>query len=267
MGTSLCDQLSPTMVATLALISLCAVGLSSAVSRPVNQQVIVSDVVSALQPSIARAVAQALQGVGSRGGSTFSSTSSTGFASGSRFTGTGLSGTTGSISGSVGVSGGAGAAVAEVTARPEYNFQYQVSDDIDQTYITQNEARDGDDVTGTYSYVDSNGDLITVNYQAGANGYMQTLEKQVGAVEMRARPVKVQSAQAVQSVQSGSQASRASASTGRFQSGSSNSFRSSSASSAAAGAVGVDQSALIRQILAVLQPQISVAVNSAVSNL
>merc|ERR1711962_1786229 len=179
MGTSLCDQLSPTMVATLALISLCAVGLSSAVTRPVNQQVIVSDVVSALQPSIARAVAQALQGVGSRGGSTFSSTSSTGFASGSRFTGTGLSG-------SVGVSGGAGAAVAEVTARPEYNFQYQVSDDIDQTYITQNEARDGDDVTGTYSYVDSNGDLITVNYQAGANGYMQTLEKQVGAVEMRA---------------------------------------------------------------------------------
>merc|ERR1712002_642215 len=263
MGTSLCYQLSPTMVATLALISLCAVGLSSAVSRPVNQQVIVSDVVSALQPSIARAVAQALQGVGSRGGSTFSSTSSTGFASGSRFTGTGLSGSTGSISGSVGVSGGAGAAVAEVTARPEYNFQYQVSDDIDQTYITQNEARDGDDVTGTYSNVD----LITVNYQAGANGYMQTLEKQVGAVEMRARPVKVQSAQAVQSVQSGSQASRASASTGRFQSGSSNSFRSSSASSAASGAVGVDQSALIRQILAVLQPQISVAVNSAVSNL
>merc|ERR1711994_433770 len=237
------------------------VGLSSAVSRPVNQQVIVSDVVSALQPSIARAVAQALQGVGSRGGATFSSTSSTGFASGSRFTGTGLSGATGSISGSVGISSGAGAAVAEVTARPEYNFQYQVSDDIDQTYITQNEARDGDDVTGTYSYVDSNGDLITVNYQAGVNGYMQTLEKQVGAVEMRARPVKVQSAQA------GSQASRASASTGRFQSGSSNSFRSSSASSAAAGAVGVDQSALIRQILAVLQPQISVAVNSAVSNL
>merc|ERR1711872_1078340 len=251
---------SHTMVATQALISLCVVGLSSAV----NQQVIVSDVVSALQPSIARAVAQALQGVGSRGGSTFSSTSSTGFASGSRFTGTGLSGSTGSISGSVGVSGGTGAAVAEVTARPEYNFQYQVSDDIDQTYITQNEARDGDDVTGTYSYVDSNGDLITVNYQAGANGYMQTLEKQVGAVEMRARPVKVQSAQAVQS---GSLASRASASTGRFQSGSSNSFRSSSASSAASGAVGVDQSALIRQILAVLQPQISVAVNSAVSNL
>merc|ERR1712234_86302 len=238
---------SHTMVATQALISLCVVGLSSAV----NQQVIVSDVVSALQPSIARAVAQALQGVGSRGGSTFSSTSSTGFASGSRFSGTGLSGSTGSISGSVGVSGGAGAAVAEVIARPEYNFQYQVSDDIDQTYITQNEARDGDDVTGTYSYVDSNGDLITVNYQAGANGYMQTLEKQVGAVEMRARPVKVQSAQAVQSVQSGS----------------SNSFRSSSASSAASGAVGVDQSALIRQILAVLQPQISVAVNSAVSTL
>merc|ERR1712055_698759 len=244
---------SHTMVATQLLISLCVAGLTSAASRPANQQVIVSDVVSALQPSIARAVAEALRSVGVNGFSTgSSSSSSTGFASGSRFSGS----SSGSSTGSAVASG----TTEEVTTKPEYNYQYQVSDDVDQTYITHNEARDGDDVTGTYSYVDSNGDLITVNYQAGIGGYTQTLEKQVGAVEIRARPVKVQSVeqvQSVQSVQSGQAANR-------FQSaGKQQVNRFSSSSSSAA----VDQSALIRQILSVLQPQISVAVNSAVANL
>merc|ERR1712055_703246 len=255
---------SHTMVATQLLISLCVAGLTSAASRPANQQVIVSDVVSALQPSIARAVAEALRSVGGNGFSTGSSSSSTGFASGSRFSGS-SSGSASRFSGASSGSAAAfstGSAVAsgtteEVTTKPEYNYQYQVSDDVDQTYITHNEARDGDDVTGTYSYVDSNGDLITVNYQAGIGGYTQTLEKQVGAVEIRARPAKAQPVQSVQSVQSNQVANR-------FQSAGKQQVNRSSSSSSSAT---VDQSALIRQILSVLQPQISVAVNSAVSNL
>merc|ERR1712055_643545 len=241
---------SHTMVATQLLISLCVAGLTSAASRPANQQVIVSDVVSALQPSIARAVAEALRSVGSNGFSTgSSSSSSTGFASGSRFSGSSSASSTGSAV--------ASGTTEEVTTKPEYNYQYQVSDDVDQTYITHNEARDGDDVTGTYSYVDSNGDLITVNYQAGVGGYTQTLEKQLGAVEIRARPAKAQPVQSVQSVQSNQVANR-------FQSAGKQQVNRSSSSSSSAT---VDQSALIRQILSVLQPQISVAVNSAVSNL
>merc|ERR1719402_329995 len=151
------------MVATQVLISLCVAGLTSAVSQPINQQVIVTD----LQPSIARAVANALSGLG--GGSRYAqsslTSSSNGFASGSRFASASLSGSgssTGFASGSQfagassAVSGSSGAA-AEPTAKPEYAYQYQVSDDIDQTYISHNEARDGNDVTGAYSYVDSNG--------------------------------------------------------------------------------------------------------------
>merc|ERR1712168_736198 len=287
---------SHTMVATQVLISLCVAGLTSAVSQPVNQQVIVTDVVTALQPSIARAVANALSGFG--GGSRYSqssssngfssgsrfagvsgSGSSTGFASGSQFGGASLSGSgssTGFASGSR-LSGG-GIDAAEPTARPEYAYQYQVSDDVDQTYISHNEARDGDEVNGAYSYVDANGDLITVNYQAGADGFSQTLEKQVGAVEIRAKPVKVASvasgaAGASYGTSSGSSygsssGSRFSGSSGstsgsRYSSGSGYGSRYSSGSSSAS----LDQSSLIAQILAALQPQISVAVNSAVSRL
>jgi len=66
--------------------------------------------------------------------------------------------------------------------RPEYNFQFNVADDDSQTYITQQENRDGDAVTGTYSYVDPSGTLVTVNYQAGPEGYAQTVDTQEGFV-------------------------------------------------------------------------------------
>merc|ERR1712198_457766 len=125
---------------------------------------------------------------------------------------------------------------------------------------------DGDDVVGTYSYVDPNGDLVTVNYQAGLNGYTQTLDKQVGAVEMRARPVRVGGANAATS----SQSSRGSSSSfGSSSRGSSTSFGSSSRGSGSftttSSSRGLDQSALIAQIIAALQPQIASAVNVAVS--
>merc|ERR1711973_373142 len=204
--------------------------------------VIVTDVVSALQPSIAQAVADALRGLSSNSFS--SSSSSTGFASGGSNSVTGGSFSAGATGG-LGAAGGAGAVEG---AKAEYNYEFKVADEAEQTYISQNEARDGNEVTGTYSYVDPNGDLVTVNYQAGPMGYTQTLDKQVGVVNIVEKPVRNQV--------SGSQSGFSSSS----QSGSS--FGSQSGFSASSS--GLSQSALIAQILSVLEPQISVAVNNAV---
>merc|ERR1712180_187825 len=244
-----------TMAATHLLISVCVAGLAGTVPQlglpapaRANQQFIVNDVVTALQPSIANAVAEALRGLQSGGSFSSSSSSSsefssgssgfssgsgnTGFASGSGSTGfsagggstgfsagggsTGFAAGSGSTGSSSGFAAGATGGSADLVGatRAEYNYQFQVADDAEQTYITQNEARDGDEVTGTYSYVDPNGDLITVNYQAGPMGYTQTLDKQVGAVQIRARPARTQASQ------SGSSASSQSGSSS-FSSGSS----------------------------------------------
>merc|ERR1711892_847186 len=148
-----------------------------------NQEV-VSQVVGALQPSIARAVAEALAGLSSRSVSTS------------------FIGSRGSLSSSSSSSRSreaaeraafeaelAGASIEGPTARPVYNFQFKVADDGEQTYISQEEAREGDKLSGTYSYVDADGALVTVNYEAGAMGYSETRDKQEGFVQMRARPV------------------------------------------------------------------------------
>jgi hypothetical protein len=91
-------------------------------------------------------------------------------------------------------SGGSGAAFAsggapaeEVTARASYAYEYKVADEDEQTYISHEESRDGDDVTGTYSYIDPNGDLITVTYQAGAMGYTQSVDRKVGQIQIRSK--------------------------------------------------------------------------------
>ena len=58
--------------------------------------------------------------------------------------------------------------------------------DETQTYITKTENRDGDKVNGKYSYVDANGALVTVKYQADdMNGYTETRSEQPGFVQMR----------------------------------------------------------------------------------
>ena len=71
-----------------------------------------------------------------------------------------------------------------------YNFELKVSDDLEQTYIVQNEERDGNELTGSYSYVDANGDLVTVNYKAGVAGYEETREVQEGFIEIKPREEK-----------------------------------------------------------------------------
>ena len=54
---------------------------------------------------------------------------------------------------------------------PQYNYNYKVADDVEQTYMAMNENRDGNQVTGSYQYVDPYGSLIIVTYTAGPMGY------------------------------------------------------------------------------------------------
>jgi len=238
----------------------------------------VTNVVTALQPSIAQAVANALRNLGG-------SFSSTGFAAGSSsgsaqgFNSFGSSSTSAQGFSAAGASAsrpggsnrpaGVGPAGIAVVARPEYNFEFKVADEEEQTFISQSEKRDGDDVTGTYSYVDPEGSLITVNYQAGAMGFTQTVDKKEGAVDISARP---SYSGAGTGVATGATSSSFNANKNNgFNSNSA--FNTNSASSVAsnvnnnfsATTSSVDQSVLISQIIAALQPQISQAVNSAIS--
>jgi len=168
---------------------------------------ITSSVVSQLQPSIAAAVAQAL--AGSRRSSS--------------------------------VSLGSANKEQEYADGPaEYNFEYKVADDEQQNYIARQESRDGDTVTGSYNYVNPAGTLVTVNYEAGPEGFKQETSEQKGAVEMRNVPVGWDGPLAGvddQAVSSGVSASRS---------------------------TSTSQSDLIAKILASLQPRITSAVQSAI---
>merc|ERR1712061_563627 len=204
-----------TMTTSKAVLALCLVGAAvaapqlrlgglrsvSSVSSVTNQDEVVTNVVSALTPSIAAAVEEALAAQAA--------------AEAAR----------------VEAERRAAAAAAAKANKPDtlaepakYNFEYKVAEDEDQVYITQNEARDGDALTGTYSFVDPRGALITVNYEAGPQGYEETREEKLGFVEIRSKPARV----------------------------------------APAPAPKVDQATLIQRILAILQPQIGSAVSSAI---
>lgn len=246
------------MVATKMLISLCLLGLARAApqlgvptgfasqSANLNEQTIVTSVVSSLQPSIAEAVANALRGLNF--GATTSNSASNTFISGS--TGSSSSSDTGFAFGNR----QSAQFEEEVTARPNYAYEFKVADDDEQTYITHNEARDGDDVTGTYSYVDPTGALITVNYQAGAMGYTQTVDKQEGAVSIRSKT-------------GSSSVSATSAASSAFT-GSRNTINNNRQStiSTSQSSSAINESDLIARIITALQPQISSAVNTAVSS-
>merc|ERR1712107_560906 len=124
----------------------------------------------------------------------------------------------------------------------EYNFEYKVADDEQQNYIARQESRDGDTVTGSYNYVNPAGTLVTVNYEAGPEGFKQETSEQKGAVEMRNVPVGWDGPLAGvddQAVSSGVSASRS---------------------------TSTSQSDLIAKILASLQPRITSAVQSHRAN-
>jgi len=254
------------MVAAQVYLALCVAGVAVAApqldfgglrsvtttrevaTNNVNQEQVVSDVVSALQPSIAKAVADALAGLQT---STFSSSLSSSSSSAAAAAAAERAAFEAEL-----------AADAEVSAKPVYNFEYKVADNDAQTYISQSENRDGDNLTGTYSYVNPAGALITVNYEAGPMGFSQTLDQQDGFVEIKPQPVKVSSSSS--SSASGSRVT-SSGSGSRF-SGATSTTSNTGFSSTSSSSSSVDQSALIAQIISALQPQISSAVQSAISS-
>merc|ERR1711935_1227949 len=254
-----------------------------------NQEV-VSQVVGALQPSIARAVAEALAGLNSRSVSTSSrgsiSTGSRGSLSSSSSSSRSRSRTAEAAKRAAFEADLAGANIEGPTARPVYNFQYKVADDGEQTYISQEEARDGDDVSGTYSYVDADGALVTVNYKAGAMGYSETRDKRAGFVQMRARPIRtgalavdnsaaVTAAQAAQAARAAAAARRAESArlaaarqeATRLEAARQESARlEASRLTASRQSLSINQNAIISQVISSLQPLITRAVEGAITS-
>jgi len=134
-----------------------------------------------------------------------------------------------------------------------------VADDQEKTYISRNEERDGNELSGSYSFIDATGALVTVDYTAGVNGYAETRSKEAGKVTMKAVPAwdgplaGLEEASGAVAVAKG-----ATSSSSRF--GSSSGSRSSSVATSSSS-----QSDLIAQILAALTPQINSAVAAALA--
>merc|ERR1712158_21821 len=179
-----------TMTTSKAVLALCLVGVAvaapqlrlgglrsvSSVSSVTNQDEVVTNVVSALTPSIAAAVEEALAAQAAAEAARVEAERRA----------------------AAQAAAAAAAAAAAKANKPDtlaepakYNFEYKVAEDEDQVYITQNEARDGDELQGTYSFVDPRGALVTVNYEAGPQGYSETREEKLGFVEIRSKPARV----------------------------------------------------------------------------
>merc|ERR1712042_56019 len=239
-----CDQVSlPSKAMESFKVSVCMcllVGLAQ--SAPQNTNEVVRTVTTQLQPLISDAVARALAGL------------NTVSASSSRF---GSSSSFGASSGAA-VARSSGLTEEEeleynrkLSANAAYEYGYKVANDESQTYMAHEETRDGANVQGKYNYVDSTGALVTVTYQAGPEGYTETRDVQEGAVEMRnipgpwTGPLAGVDNVGVTSVKT---------------------TTTQVAAPVAPARPAVDQSALIRLILNRLQPQISSAVQTAISS-
>merc|ERR1711963_89791 len=246
-----CDQVSlPSKAMESFKVSVCMcllVGLAQ--SAPQNTNEVVRTVTTQLQPLISDAVARALAGLNtvSASSSRFGASSS-GFGSSSSF---------GASSGAA-VARGSGLSAEEeleynrkLSENAAYEYGYKVANDESQTYMAHEETRDGANVQGKYNYVDSTGALVTVTYQAGPEGYTETRDVQEGAVEMRnipgpwTGPLAGVDNTGVTSVKTTTTQVTAPVAPAR---------------------PAVDQSALIRLILNQLQPQISSAVQTAISS-
>merc|ERR1712158_115649 len=254
----------PTMAATQILVALCVVG--SAVAAPqlslgrsrsagtnINENQVVTSVITSLTPSISRAVEEALAAVAAAEQAAAEKAAAEQAAA---------------------EQAAAAAAAAEKNSfdsqvsadlgpfvDPVYNFEYKVADDVEKTYISRNEERDGNELSGSYSFIDATGALVTVDYTAGVNGYAETRSKEAGKVTMKAVPAwdgplaGVEEASGAVAVAKGSTSSSS-----RF--GSSVGSRTSSTTSSSSSR---SQSDLIAQILAALTPQINSAVAAALA--
>merc|ERR1712088_339313 len=260
----------PTMAATQILVALCVVG--SAVAAPqlslgrsrsvgssagtnINENQVVTSVITSLTPSISKAVEEALAAVAAAERAAAERAAAE-QAAAEQAAAEQAAAAAEKNSFDSQVSADLGPFVD-----PVYNFEYKVADDTEKTYISRNEERDGNELSGSYSFIDATGALVTVDYTAGVNGYAETRSKEAGKVTMKAVPAwdgplaGLEEASGAVAVAKGSTSSSS-----RF--GSSVGSRSSSAISSSSSSI---QSDLIAQILAALTPQINSAVAAALA--
>merc|ERR1719420_1279883 len=267
------------MAATQILVALCVVG--SAVAAPqislgrsrsagtnINENQVVTSVITSLTPSISKAVEEALAAAEQAAAEEAAAAA----AEAERIKAAQAAQAEAARRQQIAAANAAAAAAAaeknafdsQVSAdlgpmvNPVYNFEYKVADDEERTYISRNEERDGDELSGSYSFIDATGALVTVDYTAGVNGYAETRSKEAGKVTMKAVPAwdgplaGLEEATGAVSVAKG-----AISSSSRF--GSSSGSRSSSSAISSSSS----QSDLIAKILAALTPQINSAVAAA----
>merc|ERR1712210_64881 len=285
----------PTMAATQILVALCVVG--SAVAAPqlslgrsrsvgtnINENQVVTSVISSLTPSISRAVEEALAAVAAAEQAAAeeqaAEQAAAAAAEAERIEAERRAAAAAAAAEAeaarqqqiAAANAAAAAAAAEKNSfdsqvstdlgpfvDPVYNFEYKVADDQEKTYISRNEERDGNELSGSYSFIDATGALVTVDYTAGVNGYAETRSKEAGKVTMKAVPAWDGPLAGLEEPSGAiSVAKGATSSSSRF--GSSSGSRSSSVATSSSS-----QSDLIAQILAALTPQINSAVAAALA--
>merc|ERR1711944_92001 len=286
----------PTMAATQILVALCVVG--SAVAAPqislgrsrsvgtnINENQVGTSVITSLTPSISKAVEEALaaaaaaeqaaaEQAAAEQAAAEAEAAAAAAAEAERIKAAQAAQAEAAMRQQIAAANAAAAAAAaeknafdsQVSAdlgpmvNPVYNFEYKVADDEEKTYISRNEERDGDELSGSYSFIDATGALVTVDYTAGVNGYAETRSKEAGKVTMKAVPAwdgplaGLEEASGAVAVAKG-----ATSSSSRF--GSSSGSRSSSSAISSSSS----QSDLIAKILAALTPQINSAVAAALA--
>merc|ERR1719432_704387 len=199
------------MAATQILVALCVVG--SAVAAPqlslgrsrsvgtnINENQVVTSVISSLTPSISRAVEEALAAVAAAEQAAAEKAAAE-QAAAEQAAAAAAAAAAEAERIEAERRAAAAAAAAEKNSfdsqvstdlgpfvDPVYNFEYKVADDEEKTYISRNEERDGNELSGSYSFIDATGALVTVDYTAGVNGYAETRSKEAGKVTMKAVP-------------------------------------------------------------------------------
>merc|ERR1711994_8448 len=284
-----------TMAVSQILVALCVVGSAvaapqlgrsrsvvSSVGANVNEDQVVTSVITSLTPSISRAVEEALAQIAAAEAAAAEAAAAEAAAEAARIEAERIAAAEAARIEAARIEAeriaAANAAAAAAAAEknsfdsqvsadlgpyvdPVYNFEYKVADDEERTYISRNEERDGNELSGSYSFIDATGALVTVDYTAGVNGYAETRTKEAGKVTMKAVPAwdgplaGVEEASGAVAVAKGSTSSSS-----RF--GSSVGSRTSSTTSSSSSR---SQSDLIAQILAALTPQINSAVAAALA--
>merc|ERR1719341_2968248 len=190
------------MAATQILVALCVVG--SAVAAPqlslgrsrsvvssagtnINENQVVTSVITSLTPSISRAVEEALAAVAAAEQAAAAAAAA---AEAERLEAERRAAAEAEAARQQQIAAANAAAPAAAAEKnsfdsqvsadlgpyvdPVYNFEYKVADDEENTYISRNEERNGNELTGSYSFIDAAGALVTVDYTAGVNGYAET---------------------------------------------------------------------------------------------